>query len=359
MKTINSLQCWLSICLASLCLLSCEKVPAPDTDSEVEYVEVGIQSLIPEVQANPMTKAGSNDLYGINIKEIVKEEYQDWAQAYEYNVAHYAVGVFSDLQDATVKLVKNRKYGVEVVYVPNGKNVILLDGQSGYGNPFTNLGPERNPEYGRYIYGDVADMNFAQYGASQAPDKLDYRIQANCGNTIDIYYGGKIVEADSDSNIEINLYRQMFNVLIDVKNLKKGRVLMTYGNSYGVVQEYNGYCHSATPSSPTIDVVMELSRMPYYRYTPFQFMGDDDYYYFSPYSEELYKSWKSNYDSIHLYYENEDNQVIRLFDIEGPFSRMTKYTISFDLEQYTGERAKTVKASVVNDEGWANVTIEK
>ena len=73
----------------------------------------------------------------------------------------------------------------------------------------------------------------------------------------------------------------------------------------------------------------------------------------------MYKSWKSNYDSIHLYYENEDNQVIRLFDIEGPFSRMTKYTISFDLEQYTGERAKTVKASVVNGEGWANVTIEK
>ena len=316
-------------------------------------MELGFGTLKYDIQEYPMTKAETQEgLYGIEVREIIS----DGADCV------YASGVFDNLNDAKLKIVKNKKYGVEIVFVPNGKDVIRKTSETTYGNPFLHLGPNKSPEFGKYTYGGIADMNFASYGASQAKNKDNCMVQANFGNSIDIYYGGSIVQTDKDTEIDINLYRQMFNLAVEVENLKEGKVACTIGVGYAEASSYNGYVYTCDKDNPNLDVVLELPSMPWnsgFGYSAYTIENDGSPVTLKAYSDDYYKYWRTFGKSLQIVYINTENEVFKLIDEQLNFKRMTKYKVTFNLADYIDSVTGTIKTNIIDSSDWTEEQLKK
>ena len=352
MKTIAKSTCLFVLLSSSFMNVSCEN--KTDIDSSIieeEYIEIGLNVKVPEVTESPMAKSSSsNDLYGVEIYEAYNFDSSDFMSKYT-EVRVHASGVFSSL-DESIRLIKNKTYFINILYIPNGKNLIQKEG-NGYGMPFGHLGPDNAPVYGEYKYGGGYSMNMAYAGISQVKGQTDYRIQANMGNEVDIYYGGTTVISDVDTDITIDLYRQMCNVVVDVQNLTKGKVHLTAGISYQDAKEAKGHIYTATSETSTIDKIIELQSMPW-----MGGIGGENG--FTPYSSEYYENWYYEAgEFLKLYYEYDNGDIIHLFDIPGKANemmkvkRMTKYSFSFDINDYIDDYLGTVNANIVEDNNWS------
>ena len=143
--------------IALIALAGCEK-DAELEDTGVygkEYVvNLGFSGEI-EVSHSPLTKAGTNDLYGVQVysRESGESEY-----------APYAYGLFDNTADMTVKLIGGYQYKFVASMVEDGKEKIYHN-EEGFSFPF-----ERDIKYTQlgdmFIYTSDSEMNYLQDGAT-------------------------------------------------------------------------------------------------------------------------------------------------------------------------------------------------
>lgn len=287
---------------------------------------------------SPLTKAGSsNDLYGLEIMTDNDQIYACWFT--------------DDIASSSIRLLKGKTYNFHLMYVPNGKNILVSSGST-YGNPFFHLGSLKTPQLGNIYYGGNYDMNFGCYGAAQKKGKSSYYIQTNAWNDVDIYYGFKQVKAESDVEININLYRQMFGLEITATNFTRG-TLHVYsgmaGESYGEAKGYNANIFDMTPSSPKLDKVLEMNYMPWCSFS----IGVS--------SEEDVANWsgpgEAYAETLKIAYTTPDGETLELISQKFIAKRMTKYSVNIDVDELVQEYYSTLSTTKIEDD-WKSEGLE-
>lgn len=327
------------IAAALLAFTSCtgEIVPERQSDLSNETVSVTLNALSFEFATSPMTKSvPQSGLYGVQIRP--------WGMEYINNEIH-ACWLTEDLSSQPFKLKKGTTYIISVVFVPNGQEV-LESSEGIYGPPFMNgNGPGyASPVLGNDIYyGGSANINSAALGVSQKKGKGSWLTQSNLLNDVEIYYGGTKITAESDVNLDINLFRCMFGLQIEVLNLTEGKIHVyecEYTNdSYGALQKNDGISYTLTPGESCMDLALELVHMP-----------------FGVYDEETYESYQSPLH-INIDYEYPDGSVVTLFKKSAEVRRMVKYSFSFDLADVLETVSGGMNVSL-RDEDWQYSTLD-
>ena len=301
------------------------------SDLSDETVSVTLSALSFEFDESPITKSvPTYGLYGVQVTDRTTGEL-------------YACWLTDDLSRESFKFNKGTKYGILVVFVPNGQNV--LEGKDGlFGPPFMNeYGPDYlSPVLGDDIYygGDMNIKSFA-YGA-QKKGYSSWSSQSNLLNDVDIYCGGAEITPESDVSLEIHLFRCMFGLHIEVSNLNEGKVHI-YENSftnytYADLLRNNGICHTLTPEKSSMDKILELVYIP-------GFWNDVNYI-----------NYKSSLN-INIDYEYPDGRVVTLFKKSNYVKRMYRYSFSFNLEEVLNSVTGGVNASV-EDEEWKDLDLD-
>ena len=123
---------------AILALLACVGIAACDKNSDVVpnepetyTVNLGWAGEILDVSYEPMTRAATDDLYGIQVYAVPKSTEID---IWDIDWMPYAYGLFDDPNNITITLPSGYKYKFEATMVRNGKSRIYYNNK--YYNPF-------------------------------------------------------------------------------------------------------------------------------------------------------------------------------------------------------------------------------
>lgn len=203
MKLFSNL--WASIAMLSMLSLatSCENSSEqPTTPTEPEYVTVSLGLDVElDCEYEPLTRAEeNNDLYGIQVYSTPAPaaEKAEWTK--------YAYGLFDNVDNLTIKLIRGYEYKFVATMVKDGKD--KMPGDMGYGAPFNH---ESQPGYYTYtplsesfIYGLLGmDLN---RGYTQLKGIAVYL------PNVERYYGELegYIPGDNDSKAIIELKRTSF-----------------------------------------------------------------------------------------------------------------------------------------------------
>lgn len=304
-----------------------------------ETVNVTLNAFSFDFTTSPMTKSAPvSGLYGIQISP--------YGMQYTNNEVH-ACWLTDNPSSQSFRLKKGTSYKIHVVYVPNGQDV-LESNEGIYGPPFMNrLGKNYpSPVLGHDIYyGGSVNIGSAGTGIAQKKGHSSWYEQSNLLNDVDIYYGGTQITAQKDLSLDINLYRCMFGLQIEVSNLKEGKVHIYESeytnNDYAAVRRNDGIVYTLTPEESSMDKALEMVSMPFNQVNE----TDDNII---------------NYESpikINIDYEYPDGSVITLFVKKANVKRMVKYSFAFDLAEVldtvTGGMGVTIQ-----DEEWQNSNLD-
>lgn len=308
-----------------------EPLPEPEPEPVVPVLSpdstyVSLKAAL-DFSEEPLTKAGSqDDLYGIRVYQLSQS-----------GPLMTAYGTFDDLSTAIVKMAKAYRYGIDVTYIPNGKNLVHKYSAGYYGVPFDN---ELNSNHGNlnqvmYISTIGTEVHPFIYGAVQEKGITDYTNSVNNWSTITRYQGVAICNPAVDSSVEVKLYAQMIGFRISISDFESGTV--TLGGQ-------DGHKYTTKPDANKnglIDVVVCLESMP-------------------SISEENYIYTQEDIDPVEYINNKERNQTVQLSytDASGVFTnlylntnfvakRNTRYVMSFSLSDAI--RNGGITASTVNE----------
>lgn len=204
----------------ALCITSCAKENQDGLEgSEQEYytVQLGFGGEW-EVYYEPLTRAqGNNDIYGIQVyscpeNAVVEGDYVEWAP--------YAYGIFDDVDNITISLLKGYKYKFVATMVVDGKDKLFMNtsvnGYDGLADPFYGLlGPTA---LDNKFYYSVA---WCMYGLGNGSTLMsDFRVY-NRPNA-DRYYGEEqdYVPGSKGEKVKIKMKRASFGA----KFIAKGKM---------------------------------------------------------------------------------------------------------------------------------------
>ena len=188
-----SIAMLLMLSLATSCDNSSEQ---PNTPTEPEYVTVSLGLNVElDYEYEPLTRAEeNNDLYGIQVYStpIPATADSEWAP--------FAYGLFDNVDNLTIKLIRSFEYKFVVAMVKDGKDKTYCD-DGEYGEPFhhfTGVG-KFTPISESFIYGPQYLMYLT--------DK--YRMRHL---NVELYYGelGAYIPGDNDSKATIEINRISF-----------------------------------------------------------------------------------------------------------------------------------------------------
>lgn len=259
---------------------------------------------IGDFTASPLSRAGANDLYALQVTQINEFEAErgDGVIVTERGYGYYAIGVFDDINLAVIKLAKKYKYCFDLAYIPNGKNIIHQYPDGSYGNPcscYYGEGIQVNEM--RY---DTNDWLWLQFGSSQVKGKTSYMIQENFWNPVCRYQG---YVDDIDPNVtdvvSIDLYKQVIGFKIIVDDFTKGKIFLSC--------EYDSHVYSQTPAANSSTNILQIEIEPPYIESP--------------------KDPGAKVTFVQLFYDEGDGKRIPLFKKEIEYERNKLYTLRFSL----------------------------
>ena len=122
MKKILNLLLSSALVIAAFCTISCEKKiePGAGNEPEAEYyvVSLGLGGEI-EVEYEPLARSkGDNDIYGFQVYSALDKDPVDEGG---YSWIPYAYGLFDNIDNLTINLLKGYKYKFVATMVVNGK----------------------------------------------------------------------------------------------------------------------------------------------------------------------------------------------------------------------------------------------
>lgn len=191
---------------AILALLACVGIAACDKNSDVVpdepetyTVNLGWAGEILDVSYEPMTRATTDDLYGIQVYSLPKSASSstDWAP--------YAYGLFDEPSNITITLASGHKYKFVATMVKDGKKRIHSD-EGKYWSPFSQKNDNKF-----YYESDI------EYGNSFHLGNTTYLIAPGTTNTyshpnIERFYGEltDYIPDESSTNANIEMKRTSF-----------------------------------------------------------------------------------------------------------------------------------------------------
>lgn len=322
-------------CLAIL-MLSCtsdnyfiSEDPTPPETDELVTLSFGCGGELINVVSSPMTKAGSsNDLY-----LFAFWEHKGGDENWDTNWQEYGY-IFTDNPDACqMSFRKNKKYTCDALCIPNGKNLIA-ENNGVYGYPF-NMPYQEAPTLNKVFYGTY-DFSAGFMGCTTPkgssinalPGNSEY---SNQYNSINKYFGFKKFEAKNESKIDINLYRMMYSITLNITNFNSGKIIIW--NKIEIKPGEIPFTH-----------VTEMDYLPYYLGRVPNYTDVTDY-------EDFIKSYCCESSSpLKIKYVDKNGNETVLFNKDVERKRLTNYDISFDLEQILASDNMGIETNLKNED---------
>ena len=306
-------------------LHSCEKnIPA---DQPEEYVELGLRLKGVEISIDSITKgASSNDIYCVEVQKDDEGE-------------TYAIWVTDDITSQKFKLLKGHKYRFYVMYLPDGKNIIHGDDFAPFlsGMPWICPGLKDGICYGSQ-YGNPG----AGSGAVRKKGDPESGMPA-AGyflNDVERYHGyAQVDEAVTNITLDVNLYRQMFALEIQMKNFTEGEIRISSDITGGV--SYVNNIYNITPSDSVFCKTLELPGMPW--------VGAN--------SEEAVKNYESEISFI-VDYIAPDGESMTILHYRDYHKRMTKIKIQFDMKEILANVESGITPNVIPEDNWSEIEVK-
>lgn len=209
--------------LLSSCSTQDEPTLAPPVDAKTYTVSFGLAGEITSITDSPLTRAISNDLYGIQVYSTPDSSYAGGAYQSE---KPYAYGLFDDKAKMSIKLMAGYKYRFVCTMLVDGKN--KLTSLNYYGtNPFG--------VYGNYSsQSELSNFNYSANSYFWGLDRGSTGLRESDGSAnycerpnVDRYYGETINYIPTkDSTVTINMNRMVFGAKFVAEGMESGKLLI-------------------------------------------------------------------------------------------------------------------------------------
>ncbi|MGV0846199.1 hypothetical protein ACTS9T_06375 [Empedobacter falsenii] len=269
--------------------------PSINSSDTVEVsLRLGGEIKLDQEPMNQYKKNNSNDLYGLNISN---------------NDGYYAYVYFDNPETVNLKLIKDKTYSFELIYIPEGKSKVYKHPEGHYGNPFESLFTESpiNGALNEVIYSTKGKLDMFEYGATQGVNIKDYRIQSNLFNKIERYQGKltNFTASENNKTITIDLYRMMVGVKIIANDFTEGQI--KFFSSYGIIYTLEPSKNSSTNS---LDIVVELPNYPV-----------------------KYNNEEFSVNPLNITYTNKDGKSFPLYTNQSfRYKRLTKHVFTLSVQ---------------------------
>lgn len=296
--------------------------PTPPETDELVALSFGCGGELVNVVSSPMTKAGSSDdLYLFMFWENNPEVSQNWTN-YGY--------IFTD-NPATCRMSfrKNKTYICNALCVPEGKKVIESCGNH-YGYPF-NTPYDGFLELNKTYYGQL-DLHFSYPGIATPKgcsiNALPFNYdKSNEWNSIEQYFGIKKFIAENDAKIDINLYRMMYSITLNITNFTEGKI--TIFDKYEIKPKDIPYTKIFELSQMSNDIGIQIDA--------------EDY-------DEFLNNYSYDFYDLNLKYIDKKGNTTLLYKGGFNIKRLTNYDISFDLEQILANDNMGIETNLQNED---------
>lgn len=273
-------------------LASCsndEEEPEIVTTPKEYTVSLGLVGEIVDITESPLTKATSNDLYGIQVysypasKTIDRDTYPKAGSGND--ITPYAYGLFDDISKMTVKLLEGYKYDFVVTMVVDGKTKISHDSSDSYSLPFlveTNNSCLATELTNSFTYSSFYKFRDLGKGSIRNADG-DNTYKA------DIYYGALLDYVPQENGtLAVDMKRMVFGMKFIAENLTEGTLDIKawgYEDTHLTITYPNTEC------------------------------------------EEILFFW--SYGDVYRWVEYRDSSIDDYFDEEGCYKQKTSFTLSW------------------------------
>ena len=206
--------------LALLAFASCVKedvIENESIDGKEYVVNLGFSGEI-EISHSPLTKAGTNDLYGVQVYS---------RKSGESDYAPYAYGLFDNTADMTVKLIGGYQYKFVASMVEDGKNE-LHTFEGNYYPPFDAISSTYCPLSNSFSYSSDIEMDGLNNGWAWMEEPTNDSHISYYRPNISRYYGELSGFTPSEGkNATINMKRVCFGAKFIVKDFTDGKITIT------------------------------------------------------------------------------------------------------------------------------------
>ena len=199
MKKVTIFKSAILALLVCVGIVACDKGAdvVPD-EPETYTVQLGWAGEILDVSYEPLTRATTEDLYGIQVYSLpksVEPEDDDWNR--------YAYGLFDDPSDITITLASGYKYRFVATMVKDGKNRLYKDYNEEYNFPFNTTLDNT------FYYDSTKGMNTLDWGKTSL---IEYDGYAFHRPNIERFYGelSDYIPGENNTNAKIEMKRTSF-----------------------------------------------------------------------------------------------------------------------------------------------------
>lgn len=185
--------------------------PIPDNPKEY-IVSFGFTGEITNIEESPLSRAVTNDLYGIQVYSMPATETD------QSKYKPYAYGLFDDKANMTIKLLGGYKYKFASTITVNGKGKLHLS-SDGYGFPFSS--GAHTPIINSFTYSSSKIFENLSSGFSSLPP---YGVAIYRPN-IERYYGESTEYLPAENkSVSIDMKRVSFGIKVKTEGLTEGKI---------------------------------------------------------------------------------------------------------------------------------------
>lgn len=213
----------LAACFFAACTNNDEPIESnPNNETPKEYiVSLGFSGEITDITESPLSRAVSDDLYGIQVYSTPAATNEEYAP--------YAYGLFDDKNNMVIKLLEGYKYKFVVTMVVDGKNILHSDAKEYY-----SLFGYETPICSNFEYSGQEQLSSLDNGATWMKNSnLCYRAM------VERFYG-EISDYEPIENgmISIEMKRVSFGAKFIAENFTEGTLNIQMEDAPSLVMEY-------------------------------------------------------------------------------------------------------------------------
>lgn len=207
--------------LLSSCSTQDEPTLAPPVDAKTYTVSFGLAGEITSITDSPLTRAVSNDLYGIQVYSTPDSTYAEGTYQPE---KPYAYGLFDDKAKMSIKLMKGYKYRFVCTMIVDAKSRLPYS-ENYYGiMPFSITNNNSQSEFSIFNYSTDKYFYYLSQGFSCIKESIWSSNFFHRPN-VDRYYGEtRDYIPTKDSTVTINMNRMVFGAKFVAEGLESGKL---------------------------------------------------------------------------------------------------------------------------------------
>lgn len=184
----------------------------PNNETPKEYiVSLGFSGEITDITESPLSRAVTNDLYGIQVYSTPTATNEEYAP--------YAYGLFDDKDNMVIKLLEGYKYKFVVTMVVDGKNVLYSNSEGNYYQPFFGGGMGGIAIGQNFEYSNATEMIYLNWGEVHMKG-----YEESFGIPMVERFYGEIIgyQPRENETIEIEMKRVSFGAKFVAENFTEG-----------------------------------------------------------------------------------------------------------------------------------------